>query len=120
MKNEEILRKAIKKAMFNGFDFWSWVTNYCPNEIEEDVPASVIHHIAEDKVYHSLIFSHIFARYFWGIEYFCEHGFLEVDTDGMGTVCLKCGKEKTYQGWENALQQMVLEKEPLKYLEKYV
>lgn len=57
-----------------------------------------------------LIFNHDFAKAFWG-----EEGIKEVIYDEDGN---KGGK--WIIAWKYRLQQMVLEKEPLRYLEKFL
>ena len=83
MKNETILKKAIEKAVKNGFTLVDPKFNL-------------------GCCFNCLIFSHDFAKAFWG------------------------GGEKKFgeivwkSSWQNHLQQMVLEKEPLLYLEKFL
>ena len=98
MKNETILKKAIEKAVKNGWDYkpyWNlgivgldWVTIS----------------IYESKYFH-IIFSHDFAKKFWG-------------ESKDNPVCGECSAP--YDGYDYHLQQMVLEKDPIKYLEKYI
>jgi len=89
MTNEDILKQAIKKAKENG-----WETNWI---------------LPEGDTIYSVIFSHSFAKAFWG------EGETEYKTYSM---------EKEYLyfqiAWQYHLQRMVLEKEPLKYLAKYL
>ena len=70
--------------------------------------------------YKLIIFSHNFAKVFWGEEktnsFLFEYNSWEL-TDGT----LTDSYEKYYlPKWQYHLQQMVLEKEPLKYLEKFL
>lgn len=85
MKEKQILKKAIKKAVKNGFKGvfpdMPEVGFYCEASSDES---------AEICVYTN-IFSHNFAKAFWG--------------------------EKD---WQYHLQQMVLEEEPLNYLKKFL
>jgi len=87
MTNEQILKKAIEKAVKNG-----WKGLY--PQLDENV--------MEFKLFYGFLFSHDFAKAFWGEE-----------------VVGRDGKFITYM-WQCCLQQMVLEKEPLKYLEKFL
>lgn len=91
--NKEILQKAVEKAQKN--------TNTV---------------LLIPLLYYQLIFSHDFAKAFWSEE----------------LVCLICGSKcrpwahcctdnnDTLSEWKYHLQQMVLEEDPLKYLEKFL
>ncbi len=72
MNDEKILKKAIENAKNNGFKILN-------------------KHLADYNMF-SIIFSHDFAKAFWG-----EEG-----------------------DWKYNLQQMVIRKEPIKYLEKFL
>ena len=59
----------------------------------------------------AIIFSHDFAKTFWGE---CKN------PDG-GPLCITHNQDiRDCITWEDHLQKMVLEKEPLKYLEKFL
>jgi len=83
MSNEEILKKAISKAVENG-----WEYSFTEEEIDKLI-----------KGYQSFIFSHSFAKAFWGKRY---------------------SEETKVERWQYHLQNIVLEKEPLKYIEKFL
>lgn len=85
MINEQILKKAIEKAVKGGYSPVMYGT----------LPK--IDHPCE------IIFSHSFAKAFWG-----EKVAWNMDTD------------KYNPGWQYHLTKMVLEPEPLKYLEKFL
>ena len=90
MTNEQILRKAIEKAVKNGYKDslgLEWEVN--KTDLGEE----------------TLIFSHSFAKAFWGED--------EIET----TIVFPSIKMKE---WELRLQQMVLEEQPLKYIEKFI
>lgn len=92
MTNKEILIKAINKAIANGFNWDN--PNYTPLN-------------SFDSLYdESIIFSHSFAKAFWGEEDEPEREELYSD--------------RKFYHWQYHLQQMVLEEEPLKYLEKFL
>jgi len=95
MPNEQILKKAIEKAVENGWDptlyrdvFDNWVGDGLDDE------------------YYIIIFSHSFAKAFWGEEKIHDDKFVMIE--GMQTA------------WKYHLQQMVLEEQPLKYIEKWL
>ena len=116
MTREQILKKAIEKAIENGFeDIISW----------DKLDMSIWKNAVEMKTYYQAISSHDFARAF----------FKDVELDE----CHYCGfskyrhehSEGTYLGrvpcykysqstWITYLQQMVREEDPLKYLEKFL
>lgn len=86
MTEAEILKKAIEKAIKNGF-IWEGATL---KEIEKQWIDADWRFIVSGKGYYTDIFSHSFAKAF----------FLDK--------------------WREMLQNMVLEEEPLKFLEKYL
>jgi len=99
MKNEEVLKQAIEKALNNGWKKKNITFNPKVGAYE-------------------MIFSHDFAKAFWGEE----------------EICPDCGKkEECYctnldlymfprkeKEWEFHLQVMVLEKDPIQYLKKFI
>ena len=91
MTNEQILRKAISKAIKNGLED-------IPENWEEvfDIPE-----FFKLSMWAGIIFSHDFAKAFWGEEIIPEY-FIKMTQ------------------WQYHLQKMVLEKEPLKYIEKFL
>ena len=110
MTNEEILNKAIEMAVKNGYEV-----------VMSDAISSVI---AENKTSPTfekelngfsriIIFSHEFAKAFWGEE---ENYYIrgELTKDGQDW------NDDLEPAWQYHLQQMVLEKEPIKYLEKFI
>ena len=98
MTNEEILKKAIEKASKNGYDIIFYPsakdTLYY---IEKEINLTI-------KDYYFIIFSHDFAKAFWG------------DKDWSGC----CEEYYVKKEWQYHLQQMVLEKEPLLYLKQFL
>ena len=109
MTNEQILKKAIEKAVRRGFKF------------EHNLQATQY-----NFYYYADIFSHDFVKAFWGEELVCDMcGKKEFSGS---TDCIdwcKCitpsGSSSVSQpNWQYHLQQMVLEKEPLKYLKKFL
>jgi len=105
MTNEQILKRAINKAVKNGYKYkWKMTQSDWDYEIQW---------FLKENSYHSFIFSHDFAKAFWGEKKLVK------DTPFYTTeVDKKTGIP--FYGWQLCLQQMVLEKEPLKYLEKFL
>jgi len=110
MTNEQVLKKAIEKAVKNGFKYAPYTTTDGIHPVFIEIP--------EISIYRHLIFSHDFAKAFWGEKehYFgkegvseCKCGYQPYESALAGDMC-----------WEVYLQQMVLEEEPLKYLEKFI
>lgn len=101
MTNEEILKKAIEKAVGNGWEFGNkYLDSWC-GDLSIARPM-----IMAGGAHYTIIFSHSFAKAFWGEETHQEEpvpGYLE----------------EVYN-WETNLQEMVLEPEPLKYLEEFL
>ena len=96
MKNEEILKKAMEKAISNGMP-----------RLEFNTPAS--------------IFSHSFAKAFWGEESFQMKTMKPHSTDYFNEKDELVGAAyHALMSWEYHLQQMVLEEDPIKYLEKFL
>jgi hypothetical protein len=99
MKDFYILYRAIQTAKLN-----SYTENPSFPHIFGEVPV--------DKYIH-VIFSHDFAKAFWGeSSLYCN---AKTHING----CTSYWYRKT-KGWQYHLQQMVLEKEPLKYIEKFL
>ncbi len=140
MTNEQIIKQAVEKAIKNGypkppeFDKWNWKYVY------------------ENSGYWEIIFSHVFAKAFWGevieTKYYTCHRCSDRDLylptfadkkefDRFHKEAIK--KDALYgnplhdwsgfnvdshnsvkQGCQWQLQQMVLQKEPIKYLANFL
>jgi len=97
VSDTEILKKCIIKVRLNG-----WIGIYC-----KELPTQYIN---------SIIFSHEFAKAFWGfdqIPLLIKGGNFNMIKDSIKGIDWDIE-------WEYNLKQMVLEKEPLKYLEKFL
>ena len=107
MTDKEILQKAIIKSRIvdteidqNSFDFLM--------NCERAEDKSLIDYYFKTEQYYPIIFSHDFAKAFWGekkVIGYAEFGRLIYDKP---------------KDWKYHLQQMILEPEPLKYLEKFL
>jgi hypothetical protein len=106
MTDEEILKKAIEKALHNN---WEHMLPFVPTwALEQANEDRLTKHIT--KTYgKSIIFSHDFAKAFWGADIY-RHGMRTNHGSISGEMRM----------WQYHLQQMVLEEEPLKYLEQYL
>jgi len=90
MKDSKILQKAMKIAIANGYKIL----------VDFSYEMTFIELVIDKGLHYKIIFSHDFAKAFWGKEY--------------------RGSSFGIKNWEHNLQQMVIEKEPLKYLEKFI
>lgn len=98
MTDKIILKKAIKKAQGNG-----WNDKYGYLDIAKG-----------NNMFEVIIFNHDFAKAFWKGDAKITAHWKASHLDN------KCGSKKQITRWQFHLQQLVLEKEPLKYLEKFL
>jgi hypothetical protein len=96
MTNEEIIKKALEKA------------NWFPSDRAEK-------QVVDNPIWmRGVIFSHDFAKEFWGdlpeVLHTVEHPWDEG----------KFGSDEHIPYWEYQLMEMVRQPEPLKYLEKFL
>lgn len=121
MKEAEILRKAFKKAADNGMKS---IHGYYPQNTEFQVSYKGEYFLfrtpdkyGERFVPEEFIFSHDFAKAFWGLKEVC----INCGNDIGAAPSKNCYKHTfREERWEYCLKQMVLEEEPLKYLEKFL
>lgn len=106
MNKGEVLKKAIQKAVKNGYIPPIDIDNYAIENLE---------HSIRIKTYFSIIFSHSFAKVFWGKED-DNRSIAEKFND------YQANKTTSFKQplWLYHLQQMVLEEDPIKYLEKFL
>lgn len=90
MTNQEILTKAIEKAIAGGWKRERYTT-YAPDKMAE--------YLIDKGTWPVIIYSKNFAKSLWGEE--------EQDWDGEGYVT---------PDWQYHLQQMVIAENPIKYL----
>lgn len=111
MTNEQILKKAIEKAVKGGY---KWID--VDENNSEDYILSIFGGTRE-------YFSHDFAKAFWCSEKLCiKHSpHMKITKGYTGQEwCSLCDNKDFIICWQHHLQQLVLEKEPLKYLEKFL
>ena len=105
MTNEEILKKAVEKAVKNGYKSFTDLSHIGTYDGSFGTSLRVFAK-HKDGPYardgETIIFSHDFAKAFWGTE--------------------RKTKGKWFIGemWQLHLREMVLEEEPLKYIEKFL
>ena len=132
MTDEEILKKAIEKAAKNDFDIYDGGGD----ELEKVHKVYLKHHAVEihakpfdiEGDLYGLIFSHAFAKAFWGEKkrpgvIGLPHQILKDEMEGKsaeGNLYKAIIKREYVPEWQYHLQQMVLEENPLKYLEKFL
>ena len=135
MTNEQILEKAIEKAVHNGYEpepKWALHLKRWAKDPDSFALCS------DECFYYGIVFSHDFAKAIWGmgmISSCCEVSISRTtaeiikmfgkDHESNMFYCSKCENmivEEVYatNAWQYHLQQMVLEEEPLKYLEKFL
>ncbi len=106
MTNEQILKASIEKAVGNGYmnlDYKPYI-----GVIGSSVRIGDGRLVVDDYSIYSIIFSHDFAKAFWGEEMLKD----KIITNAMNFIPI--------EKWKWNLQQMALEPEPLKYLEKFL
>ncbi len=116
LTNEQILKQAIEKAVANGLNL-----NSFGEKVHKDFDI-LFCDIITDRYFsdwncYNFIFSHDFAKAFWGERYICCECKTERDVK---FYCPNCLERRYHSTWQHHLQQMVLEKEPLQYLVKFL
>ena len=102
MTNEQILKQVIEKAVKNGWSYFSDGSLVDYDDLKSLVKSEQYRDI---YCWGHIIFSHDFAKAFWGEEYVNRE--------------LRLNMEDC-PAWRHHLQAMVLEKEPLQYLKKFL
>lgn len=142
MTNEEILKKAIEIAKDNGWKSpYSQIdvsSIFAPDEEIVQIVGWYKSRRGSTKLDHidlnTILFDHDFAKAFWGEEplaicWYCGNSFPEtregykkhpeICTEIFGNPWNK-GTRDVLPSWQHHLQQMVLESEPIKYLEQFL
>jgi len=128
MTDKEIIRKVVDKAVKNGYSEWNnFVPLFPPTiaKVKEKVEALFNSLLLTHK--EGIIFSHSFAKCFWGEKPVCIECGCEMDNDGERNRTFQCSEycenvENGEPNWRFHLKEIVLENEEdrLKYLEKYL
>ena len=112
MNDIKIYKKAMIKALEknNGKGINGWYKG-----IVEDIDESMSVFVIDENSHFADIFSHAFAKAFWGEEITSIDPFGKYGFDGDCQTCLI-----RLPAWQYHLQQMVLEENPLEYLSKFL
>ena len=120
MTNEQILKAITEKAIKNGWNPPDEVKFiHVPINDKENVP--VFYYVVDGKLYfnHDIIFSHCFAKAFWGEEMaHIKNGCVYIPKSAADDYSRD--NDPKFPIWKYFLQQMVLEEDPIKYLEKFI
>lgn len=140
MKNREILKAVLEKGIDNGYKVNQASFDYLMNLLRKDdetCRSELDYYINENK-YYDTIFSHEFAKAFWGDELLSDgqtkeqiiNGFKKfINSDPLDIKMSNKEIERSFiQGkyyfivpnWQHHLEKMVLKREPLKYMEKFL
>ena len=111
MKDKEILKKAIEKANNDKYTMkWGWP--------KDDVDMDII--VQERALY--IIFSHSFAKAFWGEDDYAGFYIYKEGDINIGAKAFQIFNDERdrYKKWMYHLQKRVLEEKPVKYLEQFL
>ncbi len=100
MTNYEILKLAMKEASKNGYEY------------RHDIDA--ISEIKFPENFWDILFSHDFAKAFWGEEV-AKYVSTNIDASEVDEIIYK-----PQERWKHHLQQMVLEEDPIQYLKQFL
>ena len=103
LSNETILKKAIEKTGIKETEYY-YLT--CLDDAD-------IKHWINNGAYYSIIFSHDFAKAFWGEETEKQEKIKKMIEEGQFI-------SYDRNDYQYHLQQLVIQEEPLKYLEKFL
>ena len=114
MKNKEILKKAIEKIGYRSEHTDEYLRIIDDINIVKTATEVIYLSKRINELVFLIIFSHNFAEAFWGEDIIIERGVLEKNGN------ISSEYENKYKCWEYHLQQLVLEEDPIKYLEKFI
>ncbi len=120
MKNGIIFKRAVKKALKNGWMKEDDNMKIVVNEWGVTLIIKESGTIFGDFSVYDVIFFHGFAKAFWH----CNHKVKDYVPGSYKEECELCGETTligmNFDNWEYHLQEMVILENPLKYLEKYL
>ena len=120
MKPEQILKKAIEKAIENGYKPDGMLGAVLSGELGIGLDPNIYNHLVADRQYLIYIFSHDFAKAFWGEEIESGVANLEAYTRSGDDGTESALAFEELKSWEFHLQQMAVEEDRLKYIEKFL
>lgn len=107
MTNEEILLKAVEKAVENGFNR-KWLMRVKGHDIQT----------IKEGLIHRIIFNHDFAKAFWEEEVKDKRCAWCIENNFEG--CTVCEDIISLESWKFHLQQMVLKEDPIQYIKQFI
>lgn len=121
MTHQQILERAIRKAIVNGWNYQPFGDRYFPNYISGD---RLIEHIAstiDDLRLNAVIFNHDFAKALWGTK--LAYGWFQANNPSNKVSELPEASADLYEEdnlaiWQYHLQRMVISPDPIAYLEE--
>ncbi len=120
LSNQQIIEQAIEKARKNGWKPDRVFMLGSDWHLYEDFSGTPSVEYDDDIWYHELIFNHGFAKAFWG------EGIVTMDIDNFitdeGHIICELGTEAqiAMPNWQFCLQELVIVKDKLKYIQKYL
>lgn len=116
MTNQEIFNNALDKAIKNGWNEQGKMGEVVEMKSLESGAVILNLDFSLGEIF-EIIFSHNFAKAFW----FLPNNLVVCDTCGAENIkdCL-CVDAGVTEAWKYHLQIMVLEEDPIKYLEKFL
>ena len=115
MTNEQILKESILKAHENGLDLKSSGAATLALALDEKPEV-----VWRTRIYLAFIFSHEFAKAFWGDEKIVHDCGLPAQDETKGEDMHVHKGHCYYVRWAFHLRQMIVEEEPLKYLSRFL
>jgi len=124
MTDAQILNKAILVAEERGFQ-GRIDTLHCNKPNSTDLAYGRNTELCEAAVslntYQGIIFSHSFAKAFWGDNNICTHcEKIAIEISTGEEMASDCCHEPVMFTWEHHLQQMVIKPDPIKYLQQFI
>lgn len=117
LTDREILYKVIEKAERNGYNFINYYTELIPCDSGDVLFETEIDSLLEClNLLNGIIFSKEFAKAFWRKNIVCI--ICGVKCENWQHCCTN--NNVVIENWKYHLQQLVLEKQPLKYLERFL
>lgn len=124
MTNEEIFKKAIEQAVKNNPMLYGGMSGFCLASEALGIKKNEKGEIVDFgfPFYYHFIFSHDFAMSFWGEKkHNWEYPLIKSFRIPYCKNCkIKPSMDETTYCWQYHLQQMVLKKNPLIYLKKFL